>query len=537
MGADRTEPEARGTSRRALLAMIGTIAGSAAMYHAMTRLGFAADSTYRGLPNLQGAPAGSSVLVLGAGLAGLTAALELRKAGYAVEILEFQQRAGGRNWTLRGGDTVTEMGGAVQRVGFDAGLYVNPGPWRIPYHHAAVLDACRRHGVALEPFIQVNNNALLHSSRAFGGKPVRWREIQADFHGHVAELLGKATNQGALDGTVTAEEKEMLLEALREWGALDASMAYGAGPWSSGRRGYAVPPGGGIDGAPRFSTPLSREDVLKSGLWLWLLDAVIYEFQTTMFQPVGGMDAIGRAMAAALGPEAIRFGRKVTEIRQDPEGVRVIHVDAAQGGAPLTSRAQWCVCTLPLTVLSQMQIDCSPAMRAAIEAVPYYSVVKAGLQFRRRFWEEDEGIFGGVSYTDLPITSVSYPSHGCFGGGKGVLQGAYAWENPASYALSSLDPEERVRQIVAHGAVLHPQYAQEYENGVAIAWHRVPWTLGCAGNWTEDARRMHYANLCALDNRLILAGEHASYLPAWQEGAILSALDAVVRLHRRAMGG
>ena len=41
----------------------------------------------------------------------------------------------------------------------------------------------------------------------------------------------------------------------------------------------------------------------------------------------------------------------------------------------------------------------------------------------------------------------------------------------------------------------------------------------------------------ALDNRLILAGEHASWLPAWQEGAILSALDAVERLHRRVMAG
>jgi monoamine oxidase len=256
-----------------------------------------------------------------------------------------------------------------------------------------------------------------------------------------------------------------------------------------------------------------------------------------MFQPVGGMDAIGKALFAALGPEAIRFGRKVTEIRQDADGVRVVHVDAVLGGEALTSTAQWCVCTIPLTVLSQTQIDCSPALRAAIDAVPYFSVVKAGLQFKRRFWEEDEGIFGGISYTDLPITSISYPSHGAFSGGKAVLQGAYAWENPASYALTSLDPAERVRQIVEHGAALHPQYLQEYENGVAVAWHRVPWTLGCAGNWSDEARRDHYADLCALDNRLILAGEHASYLPAWQEGAILSALDAIERLHRRVMGG
>ena len=48
-------------------------------------------------------------------------------------------------------------------------------------------------------------------------------------------------------------------------------------------------------------------------------------------------------------------------------------------------------------------------MKAAIAAVPYASVVKTGLQFRRRFWEEDEHIFGGISYTDLPIRQISYP--------------------------------------------------------------------------------------------------------------------------------
>ena len=73
----------------------------------------------------------------------------------------------------------------------------------------------------------------------------------------------------------------------------------------------------------------------------------------------------------------------------------------------------------------------------------------------------------------------------------------------------------------------------EFENGVAVAWHRVPFTLGCAGNWTDQARQEHYDNLCQIDGRIVLAGEHASYIPAWQEGAILSSLDAIARLHER----
>ena len=77
----------------------------------------------------------------------------------------------------------------------------------------------------------------------------------------------------------------------------------------------------------------------------------------------------------------------------------------------------------------------------------------------------------------------------------------------------------------------------EFDSGVAVGWHRVPWTLGCYGQWNEATRASHYDALCQLDGRILLAGEHASYIPAWQEGAVLSALDAVRRLHARVMAG
>ena len=233
-----SEATAPRLSRRRLFEIIGASVGGAAAYQAMTRLGYAEASSYRGPIKLDGDPKGASVVILGAGLAGMTAAIELERAGYAVSVLEYNSRPGGRNWTIRGGDVFTELGGARQACEFDAGLYLNPGPWRIPYHHYALLDYCRRFGVALEPFIQLNHNAYLHSTDAFDGKPQRIRDIKADFDGGVAELLAKATKKGALDDAVSKEDQEILLEALRSLGALDKDFRYRVGQDSAAHRGY-----------------------------------------------------------------------------------------------------------------------------------------------------------------------------------------------------------------------------------------------------------------------------------------------------------
>jgi monoamine oxidase len=519
-------------SRRDLLSLIGAVSGSAAMYHAMTSLGFASDSGYKGPIKLEGDPKGASVLILGAGLAGMTAALELRKAGYKVQVLEFNSRPGGRNWTLRGGDSFTELGGFKQTCEFEQGLYFNPGPWRIPYHHRALLDYCKRLNVALEPFTQLNHNAFLHATRAFGGVPQRIRDIKTDFQGQISELLAKVTQQGKLDEAVSKEDREILMQALRSWGALDSNYAYKANLVSAEFRGFSRDPGGGLGAAPNPSEPIGLSDILKSRLWRYLQNFALHTFQSTMFQPVGGMDMIGKAFAREVG-DVIRYNAQVTRIQQGDHGVTVTYTDLKAPATPQQAKADWCVCTIPLSILSQLPLDVGGRMKAAIDAVPYSSSVKIGLQFKRRFWEEDEAIYGGISYTDLPIRQIAYPNTGFNSAGKGVLLGAYLFDGPNAYEFASMPPAERVARAVDIGAGIHPQYRAEYENGVAVAWHRMPFTLGCAGNWTDKARAEHYDDLCQIDGRIVLAGEHASYIPAWQEGAILSSLDAISRLHDR----
>jgi monoamine oxidase len=322
------------------------------------------------------------------------------------------------------------------------------------------------------------------------------------------------------------------LQALKSWGALDSNYAYKANLISADRRGYAKGPGGGLDPLPVAGEPIGLSDILKSRLWRYLQNFASHSFQMTMFQPVGGMDMIGKAFARALG-DLIHYDAKVTRIQQGDDGVTVSYVNAKDPAAVQVAKADWCVCTIPLSILSQIPIDVGARMKAAIDAVPYLSAIKIGLQFKRRFWEEDEAIYGGISYTDLPIRQIAYPNMGFNRSGRGVLLGAYLVEGSNAYEFTAMAPEERVARAVALGSRIHPQYEAEFENGIAVAWHRVPFTLGCAGYWTEELRARHYNDLCQIDGRIVLAGEHASYIPVWQEGAILSALNAITRLHDR----
>ena len=439
-----------GMTRRQLLMRIGAAAGASMMYQSMSALGYAKESEYAGPIALSGAPANTEILVLGAGMAGLVAAYELRRAGYRVKVLEYNDRVGGRSWTLRGGDEYTELGGFRQRCEFDAGLYLNPGPWRIPYHHYAMLDYAKRFNVPLEPFNQLNFNAYLHSQRAFAGKPQRFRHVQADYSGHVAELLSKAAGQGHLDDAIGTEDKEKLLESLRHCGMLNKDFRYCRIERASRTRGYDVDPGGGRMPAPVNSTPIALNDLLQSDLWKFLASELDYDVNPSLFQPVGGMDRIAQAIYREIAP-FVHFDAKVTAIDQDDDGVTVRYVDSKRGGAPKTMRASWCVCTIPLSILSQIEIKVGEKMLAAIQAPSYTASVKIGLQFKRRFWEEDERIYGGITYTDLPIQKIGYPNYGMNRPGKGVLLGAYVWGDNA-FEFASMSPQDRVRKAVELGA-------------------------------------------------------------------------------------
>ena len=130
-----------------------------------------------------GSGKGKTVVILGAGIAGLVAAYELDRAGYDVTVLEARDRVGGRVWTVRGGDRIVQMGRADQHASFDAGLYFNAAGARIPATHRAILGYARRVGVKLESFVNDNRGA----GWDFGGKVQPERRMVYVLQGRVSE--------------------------------------------------------------------------------------------------------------------------------------------------------------------------------------------------------------------------------------------------------------------------------------------------------------------------------------------------------------
>src|SRR5262249_28466854 len=162
----------------------------------------------------------------------------------------------------------------------------------------------------------------------------------------------KVAQQGRLDEAVTREDQEILLQSLRSWGALDRDYRYSANLISAEARGYASAPGGGLSAMPVPSDPGGLSEILRSRRWRYLQNFANYNFQTTMFQPVGGMDMIGKAFAKELG-DIFRYNARVTRIGQSDRGVTVSYVDTTKPSIQNTVTADWCVCTIPLSILSQ----------------------------------------------------------------------------------------------------------------------------------------------------------------------------------------
>ena len=528
-------------TRRRFLEMVGVVGGASAVYETMVAMGMMPTPAAAAPLELgKDEGKGQFVLILGAGVGGLTAAYRLQKAGYIVRVLEASDRIGGRNFTVNSNpvekrNVIRQTGRADQVCRYDAGLYFEAGCGRIPYHHTALLALCAELGVTLETYIMETRANRFQTDISFDRASIANRRIANDTRGYISQLLDKAVAQGSLNSEIPEKERQELRDLLVAFGKIDkTTRQYNGSP----RIGYVKEPGVVTPGI--LDQKLDRSALFGSRFWDHrFYQPEDYEWQTTLFEPVGGMRKIVDALATAVGGDStIVRGAVVARIQNGGAGVVVRTADGRN------FQGDYCISTIPLRLLTKA-IDPStfePAYVEAVGAVPLANTCKVGWQAEKRFWEDLDGdrIFGGISWIDHPVTQVWYPSSGFFSKGRAVLTGTYNYDSSikkTAEIFGNLSLDERLEEALRGGERLHPRFREfvPKSGGLSIAWQQVPFLEGGWADWdrNNEAHKKAYARLLFPDQRFFVAGDQMSYLPGWQEGAVLSADHVIAQITRR----
>ena len=461
------------------------------------------DIAQSGLPASNGIR--KKVVIVGAGMAGLVAAYELLRAGHEPLLLEARQRVGGRIETLR--------------APFSHGLYAEAGAMRVPRVHQLTLAYCRHFGLKLTPFTMTNPRGYLY----FAGKRHRAAEVNAN-----PELLpfdlapherGKSAGQlwrkaiGEIEEALTTQGEAAWTKLAEEFDHFSTREFLEFKGWS--------------EGAIEMYGLMADQEALMNSSFLELLREDVGGFYRDMQELAGGMDTLPNAFMPKLGAY-IRFGAKMIAIDQTPEEV-IIHYDTVAGR--FTARGDYAIITVPFPILRHVEVikPFSRAKQRAIRQLHYDASAKVLLQARRRFWEEDDGIYGGGSTSDLPVRATYYPDHGQETG-RGVLLASYTWGEDAQ-RWGSLATYDRIEQAIENLALIHPQIRSEFEAGASKIWHDDEFAGGAFAFFNPGQQTLLHEAIIAPEGRIYFAGEHASLSHAWIQGAIESGLHAALEIH------
>jgi monoamine oxidase len=249
--------------------------------------------------------------------------------------------------------------------------------------------------------------------------------------------------------------------------------------------------------------------------------------QATMFQPIGGMDQIPRALGKKLG-NAVKQMAEVQEIRRTDKGVRIVYLDRKTGQTQQIT-ADYCISTIPLPVLAKIPADFSPEIKTGLNTISSGNSMKIAFQ-SRRFWEQDYNIYGGLSFSKSPAALIWQPSTG-YHRKEGVI---IFFGGVAEVGKRGL-PEQ---YEMARGAIdgVYPGHGKELTKPVSVQWQKTPYNLGTGARFNDENRWL-YTKLNEGEPPFFFANDYLAHIGSWQEGAILSAYHAISAIdthHRQA---
>ncbi len=439
----------------------------------------------------QGTPKRVDVVVVGAGLAGLSAASDLVKGGHSVVVLEARNRVGGRtlNHPIGGGE-VTEVGGE----------WVGPGQDRI-------LARARAHGI--HTFKTYTKGAQIFD---YAGKQTNFSGLIPPLPepdaGDFAQILGQIIK---LESTVplakpwTAPGAAALDSQTLETFKLANAKTAGA------RFLIDLATKAVFAAEPRDLSLLHALFYWQSGTGVIYLTSTAGGAQDSRF--VGGSQLVSIRMAARLDGRVV-LDAPVRRIGQDARGVSV-QSDAG------TWRASRVIVAIAPTLAGR--IDYEPALPAQrdglTQRVPQGSVIKFEAVYPTPFWRA-AGL-SGYTNSDRPPVHFTYdnsPPSGKPGVLLGFVNGADA------RALGKLSTAARHRAVLKAFVRLFGSHAGRPRQLLEHNWSNEAWTRGCysgympPGVWTD-----YGAALRAPVGRVHWAGtETSEVFTGYMDGAVRS---------------
>jgi monoamine oxidase len=445
--------------------------------------------------------AARKVVVIGAGLAGLSSAYELAQAGHEVTVVEARTRSGGRVWTLR------DL--------FPEGLYAEAGATNVFDNHEWTMKYVKELGVALDPMGSTGGGASIYHMRGKRivikrGSPVEWPlELSPEEKGLGRGALWAKYVEPALKELGDLEAADWPQASLRRYDSVSFAeflRRRGASPGAVEilRLGLADQLGEGADAVSALN--LLREAAPR---------AVVKQ----SFSIRGGSDMLPRAFAARLG-DRIHYGAPVVKIEHDAAGVRVI---CSQKENRQTFAADYLICAIPFAVLRKVEVSpgFSPEKRQAIAQLGNTSVVRVFMQTRERFWL-DEGL-SGAAITDLPVMTAYDKAH-YLPGKRGLLEAYVAGERARS--LAAMTPGARLNFTVGQMERILPAIREHYEGGASVCWDEDEWARGAYAWFKPGQMESLLPHIARPEGRVHFAGDHTSPWPGWMNGALQSGARA-----------